>query len=186
MLTGLPLTGSFALALLPVFLPLLLPLIALLLPLLFTGSFTGNSLRITLLLLGAFLTLGDLPLLARDELFHLLELVVLLVPFGALRGGLDGIIHVRLGALEALRLGGLGAYIGGAQLADLLLDGAGRNELLENRLGALIDTCAIEGAIDERDGLAAFEGQELIGIAFDFCFGDFEDSSEDLVAGFLM
>lgn len=56
---------------------------------------------------------------------------------------------------------------------------------MEHGFGAFVDACTVEGAIDESDGLAAFECEELVGVAFDFCFGDFEDCSDDLIAIFL-
>lgn len=176
-----PVPASFAVPLLPFLLPLFLAL----LPLQTAFLLPGSSLGLSLLKLGPLLPFGDLPLLAGNLLLHGLEVKVLLVALCPPSSNLHGVLLVRLGPLDALRLGGLGADLGGAQLTDLVLDGADVDEVFEDGLGVLVDARAIQRAIDEGDGLAALERQELVGVSFDFCLGDFEHCFLDLIAVFL-
>lgn len=144
-----------------------------------------RSLCLALLELGPLLSFGDLSLLAGNQFLHGLEFGPLLVALSTLCGDLDSILHIGTRSLGALSLGSLCANLCSAQLADLIFDWPDVDEVLEYGFRILIDTRAVEGAIDKSDSLATVQCEELYGIALDFGFSDLEYGPLDLVAMFL-
>lgn len=142
----------------------------------------SSSLCLALLELGTLLAFGNLASLAGDLLLHGLELGIFSVAVGALGSSFRSILLVRFGTLDALSVCRFRTDLRCSQFTDLVFDGTDVDKVLENSLGILVDTCSIQGSINQSDSLSTVEGQELSRISFDFRFGDFEDGLVDLIS----
>lgn len=85
------------------------------------------------------------------------------------------VLEVGLCTPRAFALRCLFADLVTSDLANAAFDGIDINQLCNNIFGLLVNARSFEGAINQCSGLATVQSQELLGVAFDFLFGYFEN-----------
>lgn len=115
----------------------------------------------------AFLIL-DLLLLSLNIGFFLSQLLPNFLTASSSSVGFEGILRVGLGAPLMFGCGVFFTYLRPTNCADAFLYGIEVDELANNVFGFLVDSRALEGAIDQGSGFGTVEREELLGVLFDF------------------
>lgn len=145
--------------------------------LLFPPLFSGSPLGLPSL--GLFSRL-DLALELSLLLFDRPQFSTNTLPLSPACGSLCGVLLIRFRTADSFFLGCLVADLDTAQLADVSFNGAAVDQSADDFLCFLIDTTAVEGAVNKGCSLTALQCEKLCWVALDFPLGDLEDGFGDL------
>lgn len=145
----------------------------------FRLTFGFGQLELPLLPLALFFLYT--ALLFFDRLFLLAQLFAdsfSLVP-SCLRVGF--VLDIRLGAARAFAFGNLVAYVAASEAANRALYGVNVDQLCDNIFSFLVHARSFESAVNESGCFATVQRKQLLRVAFDFLFGDFENRFRHLL-----